>query len=139
MDSFLIKIKNTPYCFCEEPLQQIDILQYQRDLMQNKLPMLPQSFVNFLHFANGISYNGADVWAIFPKQNYFKDIKKENLSLKFERKNELLFLGINDFDYLAYNQAENLYQIIDKDDWEVLSQSSDLSEMLSQILRIEID
>lgn len=139
VDSFLEKIKDTPYCVCEEPLKQIDILQYQRDLVKNNLPMLPLDFINLLHFANGISYDGAEVWAIFPQQDCFKDIKKENLGLKFERNNNLLILGINDFDYLAYNKAENLYQIIDRQDWDVLAQSPDLSEMLSHILKIEID
>lgn len=99
--------------------------------------MLPQDFINLLHLANGISYNGADVWAIFPNKDCFKDIKKENLSLKFESKQGLLLLGINDFDYLAYNQLNNLYQIIDRQDWEVLSQSSNLSEMLSYLLKID--
>lgn len=137
VDSFLIKMKDTAYCVCEKPLSQIDILQYQRELMQNNLPMLPQSFVDFLHSANGVSYNGAEIWAIFTNQACFKDIKKENLSLKFESNKNLLILGINDFDYLAYNQAEKLYQIIDRQDWEVLSQSADLSEMLSYILKID--
>lgn len=139
MDNFIEIIKNTPYCVCEEPLKQIDFLQYQRELVKNNLPMLPQDFINLLHFANGISYDGAEVWAIFPLKDCFKDIKKENLGMKFEIQGNLLILGINDFDYLAYNKTENLYQIIDRQDWDVLAQSTDLSEMLSQILRIELD
>lgn len=137
MDKFLEKIKDTPYCVCEDPLQQIDILQYQRGLLQSNLPILPADFVQLLHFANGIAYDGAEIWAIFPNQNCFKDIKKENLGLKFENKLDLLILGANDLDYLAYNGAQEMYQIIDRQDWKVLRQSSNLSEMLSQILKID--
>lgn len=139
MDSFLEKIKSTPYCVCEEPLEKIDILQYQKDLMKSNLPMLPQDFINLLHFANGISYNGAEIWAIFPNGENFKDIKKENLNRKLEADDNLLVLGTNDFDLIAYNKSENIYQIIDRQDNEVLDQSSNLAEMLSWILRLEID
>lgn len=139
MDNFLKKIKELPYCVCEKPLEQIDILQYQKELVQNNLPMLPQDFINLLHFANGISYDGAEIWAILPQPNSFRDIKKENLSRLVEVDDKLLILGTNDFDYLAYNKAKNLYQIIDRHDGELLAKSSDLLAMLSQILRVDID
>lgn len=137
MDNFFKIIQNTPYCICEKPLKQIDILQYQRDLKQNNLPMLPQDFINLLHLANGISYDGAEVWAIFNSQNCFKDIKTENLSLQFEKADHLLILATNDFDYLAYNQNQNLYQILDRKDFAILRQSKCLTAMLSDILKIE--
>lgn len=113
-----------------------DAILYQKELMKHNFPKLPTSFIEFLHSCNAVSYDGAKVFGISPKHKNFLDIIKENSNNKLTQSQKMIVLGYDAFDYLAYNQEKSNYQIIDKQDLEVLEEYNDLELALLYILKI---
>ncbi len=115
-----------------------NIIFMQQFLKQHNYALLPDEFVEFLHYFNGISYNGSVIYGIYTNEN-LQDISNTNTSIIHPLHKDLVFLGHNDFDYLAYNQKHQIYQIIDKADFEVLEEYQDLSPALQHILKIDYE
>jgi len=111
------------------------IINLQQQLAINKKGSLPEDFVKFLYFYNGINYNGGVICGIYNHGN-LQDILTINEQIKHPLHKDLSFIGYDDFDYLAYNQKHKVYQIIDKSDLEVLEEYSDFSSAAQHILKI---
>lgn len=111
------------------------IISLQQYLIKHNIAKLPQDFITFLHSYNGINYNGGIICGIYTYGNS-QDISTLNHSINHPLHNDLLFFGYDEFDYLAYNQKYNVYQIIDKSDLEVLEEYSDFSNAVQHILKI---
>lgn len=136
MKNIINKIKELPFGSVGNSSPSLHIISMQQDLKFNNLPTMPNEFTELLHHANTINYDGAFVFGINPN-SYFLDILSENLRLELSDSENLLILGGDNFEYLAYNQKDECYQIIDKEDMEVLETYSQLSEALSYILKID--
>ena len=113
-----------------------DILQFQQILHQSRYACLPQEFINFLYAHNGINNNRNIICGIkhHPQSD---DILTLNQQIKHPLHKDLIFLGFDEFDYLAYNQKHQIYQIIDKADLEVIEEYQDFASALQYILKIE--
>ncbi len=118
------------------PVKAKDIILCQKQLLSNRFPTIPDSFLEILHTFNAASCNGSHVYGISPKNQYLSDIFRENMS--HNRNPNILLLGCNEFDYLGYNQLSKSYQIIDKEDAEVLEEypEKELNLALTYILKI---
>ena len=115
-----------------------NVIFMQQFLKQHNYALLPPEFIEFLHHFNGISYNGSTIYGILTSQN-LQDISKTNTSIIHPLHKDLVFLGHDDLDYLAYNERHQVYQIIDKADFEVLEEYKDLSSALQHILKIDYE
>lgn len=118
------------------PVEAKNIIICQKNLMARHLPLIPDSFLDVLHTFNAVSWNGAHIYGISPKNANFSDILNENI--RRNRNPEILLLGCDEFDYLGYNKNSKSYQIIDKEDAEVLEEYSEreLELALTYILKI---
>lgn len=112
------------------------IITTQQELRQNNFPLMPERFIEFLHHFNGLTYNDATIFGIYTKENY-NDISITNTSIFHPLHKDLLFLGHNSFDYLAFNRRHEVYQIIDKVDFQVLEEYTDFSLAVRHILKID--
>lgn len=121
-----------------KPASTKEIIQEQKALQNQGYPLLPAEYIELLHHYNGILYNNAALYGISPLGDFFLDILKENILINNSDPNKI-YLGDNDFDYLAYNQIEHSYQIIDKEDKEVLHTYSDIFSAVKHILKINDD
>ena len=119
-------------------ITSISVIALQQFLRQNHFGALPAEFIEFLHFYNGIGHNGGAICGILDSKN-INDISTINNTIIHPLHQDLVFLGYDDFDLLAYNQKHNVYQIIDKDDFEVLEEYTDFSSAAQYILKIEYD
>lgn len=119
-------------------LTQIDFILTQQILKQHNIAPLPQDFITFLKSYNGFENNGGTICGIYKNKN-IDDISILNTSILHPLHKDLVFLGYDDFDYLAYNQRHQVYQIIDKDDLEVLEEYTDLSLAIQHILKIDYE
>lgn len=117
-------------------IKDADVADAQRTLVDNKIIPIPNSFINFLEEFNGINYNGGEIFGIKPPGNLSGDIVDVNLEQERLPKSNYLILGVDDFDYLIYNQKKTLYQIVDKTDLEVLEEYSDVERAISYILKV---
>lgn len=119
------------------PATSDQIIRTQQELHLNGLPAIPEDYVKFLRHCNIVSFDGNSLYGI-NLQSYSGDILSENLNQNVPLPN-VLILGANDFDFLAYNAAKNIYQIIDKDDFKVLQTYQNLKQAGCCILKIDDD
>lgn len=137
MTSLFKQIADTEGIYFGTPAASEQIVRTQQELHLHNLPAIPSDYIEFLHCCNIVSFDGNSLFGINPN-GYSGDILSENLNLNTPLPN-ILILGCNDFDYLAYNAAENVYQIIDKDDFKVLQTYQTLNEAGCCILKIDYD
>lgn len=118
------------------PVKAKDIILCQKQLLSNRFPTIPDSFLKILHTFNAVSFNGSHIFGISPENQSLTDIFKANIS--HNRNPNILLLGCDEFDYLGYNQLSKSYQIIDKEDAEVLEEypERELELALTYILKI---
>ena len=119
-----------------KPVNVQKIILAQKELVQNRNASLPHDFLEFLHRCNGISYDGAAIFGIAPEGRIFLDLVQANKMSPLSGFPELVILGCDEFDYLAYNAERRQYQIIDKEDSEVLEEYSDIEPAILHILKI---
>lgn len=119
-------------------LNTAELINYQKTLYENNLPHIPKEYIELLHHFNGIVYNGAYLFGINPLEDFFLDILKENTLFPPTSEN-MLFLGYNEYDFLNWNQQEQTYQIIDKEDQEVLHSYPDITSAINCLLRINYE
>ena len=113
------------------------IIQYQKELAQNDIALLPADFLLFLHRYNGFAYQGAFVFGIQPFADYFADILGENALADIPDDKNIVILGSNEYDYLAYNTDNRTYQILDKYDFSVLTEYDSGADAIRHILRLD--
>lgn len=116
----------------------ISVIILQQFLKQQGFAALPADFIEFLHDGNGIIRNGGVICGINTDKNNC-DISNLNKSILHPLHKDMVFLGYDDFDYLAYNQKHKVYQIIDKDDFEVLEEYTDFASAAQYILKTDDD
>ena len=95
--------------------------------------------VTFSHFST-LSFNEPGPFlllaGIYPENPEFPDLLRLNLRVRHPLCRDLIILGVNEMDYLGYNHKWQVYQIIDKDDFEVLEEYHELTAALNDILKI---
>ena len=111
----------------------IDTIKYQKELSKEKKALIPAELIDFLKKYNGIAYDLGCIYAINSEREILPNIIDRN---KNNKSTNLLYIGEDNFDYLAYNQTSNSYQIIDKSDNEVLKEHKDLEEAILYIIKI---
>lgn len=115
MTSFLIDLKNKKFAQ-GEPLEPEAIIVAQKVLHNMGMDFIPPSYTDFLKHYNGIKYDGSYLFGATVDDDL--DIIDKNAEMQ-KPKNTIL-LGYNDFDLLCYNYQLKKYQIIDRNDFEVL-------------------
>ena len=115
---------------------EADIVSEQESLKNNGIAQIPQAYIDFLHLSNGLIYNGAMLFGIYSSEENLLNITTLNLEIHHPLCHDLILLGQNEMDYLGYNQKWKVYQIIDKDDFEVLDEYQNCIEALKDLLKI---
>lgn len=109
-------------------------LLVERTMLKNAgFPIWDEEFDELLKHFNGIYYDGAFVFGIKPESKVYSDVLSENRILCAPE--NLLLLGYNEWDYLAFNNERKEYQLLDKDDLEPMF-SGCLSYILRHFLKI---
>lgn len=136
MNNIIQKLKQIPATILGNPVNVKKIILCQKELMQNHNAMVPEDFLELLHNFNAAAYDGAKIFGIAPDGKIFMDIVLANQMSPFSGKQNMIVLGCDEFDYLTYNAERKTYQIIDKEDLEVLEEYSEIEPALRYILKI---
>lgn len=136
MNELIKHIKQTASARLAAPVNTQKIILCQKELTQNGNAMLPDAFLVILHSFNAVSYDGARIFGINPESKNFMDIVLANQMSPLAGKQNIVILGCDEFDYLAYNTETQTYQIIDKEDLEVLEEYSEIEPAIKHILKI---
>lgn len=138
MQELIQNLKNLPLILTSKPASIEQIIRTQQDLKINQMAVMPQDFTTLLHQINTLEYDGCYLFGINPR-SFYLDIFAENEMLNLPNKENLLILGYDEFEYLAYNQKITRYQTIDKDTLEVLQTFTDLTQAIKYLFKIEND
>lgn len=116
-----------------------EIIFAQRALTRFHIAALPAEYVSFLKDCNAVAAEGSCLFGILPAADNARDIVNANIAYNLPDKNFQIILGENEFDLLIYNHRTERYQIIDKEDLEVLEEYSELKKAICNILKIGHD
>ncbi len=136
MQNFINKINQISGIVTDSSLTHAQIIRCQKQLKQNNIAPVPDEYLQLLRFSNGLRGNGSLLAGIYPENPEFPDLLRLNLRVRHPLCRDLIILGVNEMDYLGYNHKWQVYQIIDKDDFEVLEEYHELTAALNDILKI---
>ena len=136
MNSLLQRIQSAISNPQTAPLSKAELEQANQILHQYNIVAIPQEYLKFLNFSNGLNHQDAWLCGIFSEHKQINDICRFNIQLDHPLSQDIIFLGFNEFDLLGYNQRWHVYQIIDKDDFEVLEEYQDMEQALNYILKM---
>lgn len=136
MQNFINKINQISDIVTDSSLTPAQIIRCQKQLKQNNIAPVPDEYLQLLRFSNGLRGNGSLLAGIYPENPEFPDLLRLNLRVRHPLCRDLIILGVNEMDYLGYNHKWQVYQIIDKDDFEVLEEYHELTAALNDILKI---
>lgn len=136
MQNFINKINQISGIVTDSSLTPAQIIRCQKQLKQNNIAPVPDEYLQLLRFSNGLRGNGSLLAGIYPENPEFPDLLRLNLLVRHPLCRDLIILGVNEMDYLGYNHKWQVYQIIDKDDFEVLEEYHELTAALNDILKI---
>ncbi len=117
-----------------EPLESEAVIVAQKVLHNMGLDFIPPSYVAFLKHHNGIKADGCYLFGATVDDEL--DIIDQNE--KLPRPEKTILLGRNEFDMLAYNYEKKEYQIVDRQDMEVIDSyiENDIDTALSAIFQV---
>ena len=136
MQNFINKINQIFGIITDSSLAPAQIIRCQKQLKQNNIAPVPDEYLQLLRFSNGLRGNGSLLAGIYPENPELPDLLRLNLRVRHPLCRDLIILGVNEMDYLGYNHKWQVYQIIDKDDFEVLEEYHELTAALNDILKI---
>lgn len=136
MQNFINKINQISGIVTDSNLTPAQIIRCQKQLKQNNIAPVPDEYLQLLRFSNGLRGNGSLLAGIYPENPELPDLLRLNLRVRHPLCRDLIILGVNEMDYLGYNHKWQVYQIIDKDDFEVLEEYHELTAALNDILKI---
>ena len=129
-------IKSSRICHKEKPLQCVDIIKTQKDLVKMGCPFLPVEFVDFLKQFNGVKASDCAILGIPPLEDNSLNIVEFNK--QFNGSTDVAILGYDDSVFLIYDNNENLYKLLDRADSVLLDEygPDELVYALNSILHI---
>ena len=136
MQNFINKINQISGIVTDSSLTPAQIIRCQKQLKQNNIAPVPDEYLQLLRFSNGLRGNGILLAGIYPENPELPDLLRLTLRVRHPLCRDLIILGVNEMDYLGYNHKWQVYQIIDKDDFEVLEEYHELTAALNDILKI---
>ena len=133
MEKFIDHIQSKNFV-AGEKLEAGTLIVAQKILVKMGLNFIPESYIDFLKHYNGIKANGAYLYGATVDNDL--DIVDQNSLLR--KPQNVILLGHNDFDFLAYNYLLNCYQIIDRNDLAVLDtyEETELDLALAEIFNV---
>ena len=136
MKRFLELIDNSKLCYKEKPLQSIDVIITQKDLVKMGCPFLPTGFIDFLKQYNGLTSSDSVIFGIPPLEN--ESLNIVDFNARYNTLPNMAILGYDDSAFLVYDNAENKYKLIDRYDDVMLDEylEDELVYALNSILHI---
>lgn len=133
MSNFLEQLKTQKFGTGEK-LEAEALITAQKILFNMGLVGIPQTYADFLRQYNGIKANGAYLFGA----TVDNDLDIVDLNEQMAKPDDSLLLGYNDFDLLVFNFANKQYQIVDREDMEVLDSypETEMDYALAQIFNV---
>ena len=117
-----------------EDLESEALIVAQKVLVNEGMDFIPHSYSSFLKVYNGIKRDGAYLFGATIDDDFdIIDKNKEMIKPK-----DSLLLGYNEFDLLVFNYKIKKYQIVDREDFDIIDEynEDEISYALGQIFNV---
>ena len=133
MNNFTEQLKNQNIASGEK-LEPEALIVAQKVLFGMGLKGIPQSYADFLKQYNGVKANGAYLFGATVDD----ELDIIDCNEQISKPEKTLLLGYNDFDLLVFNFITKQYQIVDREDMEVLDSypETEIDYALAQIFNV---
>jgi len=120
MNPFIKELRSRKFAQGEK-LEPEALIIAQKILVNAGMDFIPHSYVNFLKNYNGIKAGGAYLFGATVDDEL--DIVDKNMEM--QKPEKTILLGYNDFDLLVYNYEKNKYEVVDREDFQVIDSYDD--------------
>lgn len=139
MQNILAKIRCLGSAYTGKSADSEAIILCQRRLLLNRRPAIPADYLELLHAFNSLSYDGSHLFGIRPRPESDLDILYENALIELPEPGSALVLGLDEMEYLIWNNRQKSYQTIDKDSFQVLNTYKTCETALLDFLKLSDD
>jgi hypothetical protein len=114
----------------------------EKKLGEMGLIALPEELKNFLSLMNGLMYSSAEFFSVGDKvvedcgYKLMDIITANNVENTIEKDDKRLLIGREDEDVYCYNSENGRYEILDRIDWAVMEEFSNLEDMISYVINM---
>lgn len=139
-NAYLTQLKEEPGAMVVRPASPTDATLCQRELKALGYPAMPQGYLEFLHRANGIAWNGIELFGTDkvtdPESNYtLSDIVTENEKMTSRKElGERLLLGRSGGDIYCFDVMDGCFEILDRLDLARMESFQAFDDFFSCIL-----
>ncbi len=125
------RLKNDKDVWCGTKVDPLFLQDCKDYLKQEDKCPLPQDYVTLLRYVNGAFSDTAYLFGIQPEAwPGLDDVIEQNEQYNQNFMNNVLFLGVNDFDWLVYDAHLNSFQVRSRLNGEVVKLFPSLEDAL---------
>ena len=137
MNKLFDKISKIRFAITGTPLEEKDIISYQKKMVEYGYNQLPSEVITFLKKYNGFLLDGRCFWGINTKKGYRFDILSENNLAETPNYEDMTLLGSTETTYVAWSKSTNSYSMVDNYDFSVIHEFDNFQNAVRYILKID--
>lgn len=137
MNKLFDKISKIRFAITGTPLEEKDIISYQKKMVEYGYNQLPSEVITFLKKYNGFLLDGRCFWGINTKKGYRFDILSENNLAETPNYEDMTLLGSTETTYVAWSKSTNSYSMVDNYDFSVIHEFDNFQNAVRYLLKID--
>ena len=137
MNNLFDEINKIPFAVTGTPLNEKDIISYQKKMVECGYNQLPQEIITFLKKYNGFLLEGRCLWGINTQKGYRFDILSENNLAEAPNYEDMTLLGSTETTYVAWFKSTNSYSMVDNYDFSVIHTFENFQNAVRYLLKID--
>ena len=137
MDKLFDEISKIRFAITGTPLEEKDIISYQKKMVEYGYNQLPPEVITFLKKYNGFLLEGRCFWGINTKNGYRFDILSENNLAEAPNYEDMTLLGSTETTYIAWSKSTNSYSMVDNYDFSVIHEFGNFQNAVRYLLKID--
>ena len=137
MNNLFDEINKIPFAVTGTPLNEKDIISYQKKMVECGYNQLPQEIITFLKKYNGFLLEGRCLWGIDTKEGYRFDILSGNNLAEAPNYEDMTLLGSTETTYVAWFKSTNSYSMVDNYDFSVIHTFDNFQNAVRYLLKID--
>lgn len=143
MKTVVAKIKNAEGALLGKPAPSTEIAAVSSKLERSGFPAIPEELKKLLKIADGIFFNGIEIWPCDPDNVHDPDFRPRSLQevnkrmamSSFSRKwPESLVFGQSDEEVYSYSARLNQFLILDRTGYDAFYEFPDLKSLLEKVI-----
>jgi len=137
MNNLFDEINKIPFAVTGTPLNEKDIISYQKKMVEYGYNQLPPEVITFLKKYNGFLLEGRCLWGANTKKGYRFDMLSENNLAEAPNYEDMTLSGSTETTYVAWFKSTNSYSMVDNYDFSVIHTFDNFQNAVRYLLKID--